>query len=566
MQTTTRTLFVTGGVLSSLGKGIAAASLAALLKARGYKVRLRKFEPYLNVDPGTMSPYQHGEVFVTDDGAETDLDLGHYERFTGVHCRRSDAISTGQIYAKVIAKERRGDYLGATVQVIPHITDAIKEAIRADLEPDLDFLICEVGGTVGDIESLPFLEAFRQFQHEVGHKHVMSIHLTLLPYIASAGELKTKPSQHSVKELQSLGIQPDLLLCRSDRPIPEDARRKLALFCNLPPNRVIEALDVETIYQVPLSYAAAGLDREVCDHFGLPMDPMPDLKPWQQVVDLVMRPQQQVKIAVVGKYTSLQDAYKSLAEALLHGGIAHDARVEVDWINAEELETQSEVDGRLQPLDSMQIAARLEPYQAILVPGGYGVRGTAGKMAAIAYARTHGVPFLGICLGMQLAVVEAARNLLGLTDAHSTEFGETPHPVVGLLTEWRSGERLEQRSANDDMGGTMRLGLYPCQLNANSLAARIYQQDVIHERHRHRYEVNLGYRSQFEAVGLRFSGLSPDGVLPEIVENINHPWFIAVQYHPEFGSKPFKPHPLFQAFIAAALQHQQTASTFRKAS
>lgn len=543
----TRFIFITGGVVSSLGKGLAAASLAALLQARGYNVRLRKFDPYLNVDPGTMSPYQHGEVFVTDDGAETDLDLGHYERFTGVSSRRSDSLTTGRIYSTVIARERRGDYLGATVQVIPHITDAIKEAIHTDLDPDLDFLLCEVGGTVGDIESLPYLEAFRQFSNEEGSQRVLFIHLTLVPYIESAGELKTKPSQHSVKELQHVGIQPDILLCRTTREIPEDAKRKLALFCNIKPECVIEAADVETIYQVPLSYSKAGLDTEVLKYFGLRTEGDANLSRWEEIVNHIKNPTQVIDIAVVGKYVKLRDADKSLAEALTHGGIANDVRVKIEWIEAESFEKEPHT-----------VAERLKDKKAILVPGGYGERGTAGMMAAIQYAREQKIPYLGICFGMQLAVIEVARHVVGIEKANTTEFGITPEPVIGLLTEWLNGNVKERRSTEDDLGGTMRLGLYPAALEPGSLIQKIYGTTSIQERHRHRYELNLNYREKFEKAGLKFSGLSPDGLLPEVVELTDHPWFVGVQFHPELRSRPFDPHPLFKSFIEAALQKKGT--------
>jgi CTP synthase len=538
----TRYIFVTGGVVSSLGKGLAAASLAAVLQARGYKVRLRKFDPYLNVDPGTMSPYQHGEVYVTEDGAETDLDLGHYERFTGIDCRQADAITTGRVYSHVIAKERRGDYLGATVQVIPHITDAIKEYIRSDLETDLDFLICEVGGTVGDIESLPYLEAFRQFANEVGHKNALFIHLTLVPYIPSAGELKTKPSQHSVKELLHVGIQPDILLCRCDRPIPEDSKRKLALFCNIKPECVIEALDVDTIYQVPLSYAEAKLDVQVLRHFGLQCSEQADLQCWQAIVDHLRHPHHQVTIGVVGKYVALKDAYKSLVEALYHGGIPEGVRVIIDWVDAEELESIS-------PEQHIQ---RLKSLDGILVPGGYGVRGTEGMMTAIRYARENKVPYMGICFGMQLAVIEIARSCAGLKEASSSEFGPTSFPLIGYLTEWQKEGLYEHRTAGGELGGTMRLGAYPCHLEMDTLAYSIYQKKIISERHRHRYEVNIDYRSQLEKAGIIFSGLSPDHILPEIIELKDHPWFMGMQFHPELKSRPFDPHPVFRSFISAA--------------
>ncbi len=537
----TRYVFVTGGVVSSLGKGIAAAALGALLQARGFTVKLRKLDPYLNVDPGTMSPYQHGEVFVTDDGAETDLDLGHYERFTGVHATRLDNATTGRIYQDVIAKERRGDYLGATVQVIPHITDAIKEAVLRETA-DFDFVLVEIGGTVGDIESLPFLEAIRQLGNELGPENAMFVHLTLVPYIPSAGELKTKPTQHSVKELLNVGIQPQMLLCRCDRPIPDNERRKIALFCNVRPAAVIPALDVGTIYQVPIAYHAEGMDREVLRHFGLPFEGEPDLRRWKRIVEIVQAPEGEVRIAIVGKYTNLLDSYKSLAEALTHGGIANRVKVTLDWVDSEIFEQPGAVH-------------RLEGVHGILVPGGFGERGTPGKIEAVRFAREHKVPFFGICFGMQMAVIEAARNLSGLQEASSTEFGQCDTPVVGLLTEWARGNQIERRSEHDAKGGTMRLGTYPAMLGEGSLVRSIYGgAAMIEERHRHRYEVNVNFRSCLEATGLRFSGMSPDGVLPEIIELPGHPWFVGVQYHPELKSKPFAPHPLFAGFIAAALR------------
>ena len=538
----TRFVFITGGVVSSLGKGIASAALGALLQARGYSVRLRKLDPYLNVDPGTMSPLQHGEVFVTDDGAETDLDLGHYERFTGVHASRADNATTGRIYQDVIARERRGDYLGATVQVIPHITDAIKEAITGSLEPALDFALIEIGGTVGDIESLPFLEAIRQLGNELGQQRVMFVHLTLLPYIPSAGELKTKPTQHSVKELLSVGIQPHMLLCRSDRPIPDNERRKIALFCNVRPEVVVAALDVDTIYAVPISYHAEGMDREVLRHFALPFEVEPDLSRWQRIVDIVRAPDGEVRIAVVGKYTNLLDSYKSLAEALAHGGIANRVRVRLDWVDSQIFEEP----------DAVQ---RLEGVHGILVPGGFGERGTEGKIEAVRFAREHAVPFFGICFGMQMAVIDCARHQAGMATASSTEFGPCEVAVVGLLTEWARGNEIERRVEGGDLGGTMRLGAYPAVLAPGSLLRAVYgDAAVIHERHRHRYEVNPRYRDALEAAGLRFSGMSPDGVLPETVERADHPWFVGVQFHPELKSKPFDPHPLFRCFIAAAVK------------
>ena len=539
----TRFIFITGGVVSSLGKGLASAALGALLQARGFKVRLRKLDPYLNVDPGTMSPFQHGEVYVTDDGAETDLDLGHYERFTGVASRQSDNVTAGRIYSTVIARERHGDYLGATVQVIPHVTDAIKEFITADCE-DADFLLCEIGGTVGDIESLPFLEAIRQMGNEVGRERAMYVHLTLVPYIATAGELKTKPTQHSVKELLSVGIQPDGLLCRSDREIPYPERRKIAQFCNVREEAVIQALDVDTIYQVPISYHEQGFDELVCRHFGLDQGRQPDLSRWIEIVERVRSPEGEVKIGVVGKYTHLQDSYKSLSEALVHGGISNNVRVNLDWIEAEIFETE----GAVQELDDVN---------GILVPGGFGERGTEGKIAAVKFAREHKVPYFGICFGMQMAVIEVARNLAGISGAGSTEFGATEKPVVGLLTEWMRGDELERRNAEDNLGGTMRLGAYECHLAPDSRVAGIYDTPVISERHRHRYEVNINYQEDLESAGLMFSGLSPDKELPEIVELRDHPWFIGVQFHPELRSKPFDPHPLFSSFIEAAVNQSR---------
>ncbi len=534
----TRFIFITGGVVSSLGKGLSAAALGALLQARGFRVRLRKLDPYLNVDPGTMSPYQHGEVYVTDDGAETDLDLGHYERYVGVPSRRSDSVTTGRIYSTVISRERRGEYLGATVQVIPHVTDAIKEFIQADLDGE-DFVLCEIGGTVGDIESLPFLEAIRQLGYELGRERVLFVHLTLVPYIPSAAELKTKPTQHSTKELLGLGIQPDILLCRCDRPIPSAARRKIALFCNLRENRVIPAIDVDTIYAVPATYHAEGFDREVCAHFGLDA-PEPDLDRWQEIVELIRAPEGRVTIAVVGKYTHLPDSYKSLAEAMTHGGIANNVGVDLDWIDSEVFDAEAEA------------VRKLDGVHGILVPGGFGVRGTHGMIKAARFARERRVPYFGICFGMHMAVIEAARDLADLPDAGSTEFGPCRHPVVGLMTEWTRGQIVERRNSTDDLGGTMRLGAYPAVLKADSRVAEIYGALQISERHRHRYEVNIGYKQRLEAAGLRFSGMSPDGVLPEIVEIPDHPWFIGVQFHPELKSKPFAPHPLFTSFVRAA--------------
>ncbi|MGY2048992.1 CTP synthase [Methylobacterium sp. JK268] len=535
----TRYVFITGGVVSSLGKGLASAALAALLQERGYKVRLRKLDPYLNVDPGTMSPTQHGEVFVTDDGAETDLDLGHYERFTGVPATRADNITTGRIYLDIITKERRGDYLGATIQVIPHVTNAIKEFVL-DGNEDYDFVLVEIGGTVGDIEGLPFFEAIRQLGQELPRGLCAYIHLTLLPYIPSAGELKTKPTQHSVAELRSIGIQPDILLCRCDRPIPREERRKLAQFCNVRESAVIEARDVASIYDVPLSYGEEGLDREVLALFGIEAAAPPRLERWRTISERVKNPEGEVSIAIVGKYTGLKDAYKSLIEALTHGGIANRVKVNLEWIEAEIFEREDP-------------APFLEGLNGILVPGGFGQRGAEGKIRAARYAREKRIPYFGICFGMQMAVVEAARSLAQIPEANSTEFGPTPEPVVGLLTEWMRGNELERRAAEGDLGGTMRLGAYAANLAPDTRIARIYGTTEIRERHRHRFEVNMAYRERLEAKGLRFSGTSPDGLLPETVEVEGHPWFIGVQFHPELKSRPFEPHPLFQSFIEAAV-------------
>ncbi|MEK9671582.1 MAG: CTP synthase [Rhodospirillaceae bacterium] len=536
----TRFIFITGGVVSSLGKGLASAALGALLQANGYKVRLRKLDPYLNVDPGTMSPYQHGEVYVTDDGAETDLDLGHYERYTGVASRQSDNVTTGRIYSEVIARERRGDYLGATIQVIPHVTDAIKNFVMSVIE-DEDFILCEIGGTVGDIEGLPFLEAIRQLRNDLGRDRTMYLHLTLLPYIPTAGELKTKPTQHSVKELLSVGIQPDVLLCRADRPLPPGERRKIALFCNVDERDVIPALDVDTIYRVPLSYHAEGLDASVYRHFGMETA-QPDLTEWERIAETVTRPEGAVTIAVVGKYTELPDAYKSLSEALTHGGIANNVKVNIKWIESETFETEQEA------------LHTLEDVHGVLVPGGFGERGSEGKISAVTFARERLIPYFGICFGMQMAVVEAARNLSGIKKARSTEFGPSEEPVVGLLTEWMNGNQHEMRKIDGDLGGTMRLGAFPCTLAEGSRVREVYGEENISERHRHRYEVNMDYRARLEGAGLKFSGLSPDGLLPEIVEIPEHPWFIGVQFHPELKSKPFAPHPLFTSFIEAAVK------------
>ena len=538
-----RYIFITGGVVSSLGKGLASAALGALLQARGYKVRLRKLDPYLNVDPGTMSPYQHGEVFVTDDGAETDLDLGHYERFTGRPATRHDNITTGRIYQDILARERRGDYLGATIQVIPHVTNAIKDFIREGND-GFDFVLCEIGGTVGDIEGLPYFEAIRQLGNDLPRNHAIYIHLTLMPFIPSAGELKTKPTQHSVKELRSIGIQPDILLCRTDRPIPESERRKLALFCNVRESAVIEARDVDNIYAVPEAYSAEGLDAEVLDAFGIEPRQSPDLERWRLINERVRNPEGDVTIAIVGKYTGMKDAYKSLIEALSHGGIANKVKVNLDWIESEVFE-------------SKDAAPLLEHVNGILVPGGFGQRGAEGKIRAAQFARERHVPYFGICFGMQMAVIEAARNLCGIENANSTEFGATPEPVVGLMTEWLKGNELQKRSASGDLGGTMRLGAYDAVLTRGSRVSQIYGTPEISERHRHRYEVNTAYKGRLEQRGMRFSGMSPDGILPEIIEYEDHPWFIGVQFHPELKSRPFEPHPLFSSFIGAAVEQSR---------
>jgi len=538
-----RYIFITGGVVSSLGKGLASAALGAVLQARGFSVRLRKLDPYLNVDPGTMSPIQHGEVFVTDDGAETDLDLGHYERFTGVHATRFDNVTAGKIYQTILAKERRGDYLGGTVQVIPHVTDAIKAFVLHGND-DVDFVLCEIGGTVGDIEGLPFFEAIRQLGNDLPPHDTVFIHLTLMPYIASAGEMKTKPTQHSVRELRAIGIQPDVLLCRSDRPIPQDQRRKLGLFCNVRPSSVIEARDVDTIYDVPAAYHAEGLDREVLAHFGITDAVAPNLATWGEITQRVRHPDGAVKIAVVGKYTGLKDAYKSLTEALTHGGIANKVRVNVEWIDSEIFEKQDP-------------APYLEGVNGILVPGAFGERGAEGKIAAAKFARERQVPYFGICFGMQMAVLEAARNLAHMPAASSSEFGPCNEPVVGLMTEWLKEGELQTREASGNLGGTMRLGAYDATLRPGTRIADIYGTTDVSERHRHRYEVNMTYKDPLEAAGMIFSGTSPDGLLPETVEIPTHPWFIGVQYHPELKSKPFAPHPLFASFIGAALQRSR---------
>ena len=535
-----RLVFITGGVVSSLGKGLASAALGALLQARGYKVRLRKLDPYLNVDPGTMSPFQHGEVYVTDDGAETDLDLGHYERFTGVSALKSDNVTSGRIYSQVIEKERKGGYLGRTVQVIPHVTDMIKEFVLADTD-GLDFLLVEIGGTVGDIEGLPFFEAIRQLHNDLGRGQTAFIHLTLVPYIEAAGELKTKPTQHSVKELRAIGIQPDILLCRASHPIPDEDRRKIGLFCNLPADRVIPALDVDTIYRVPLAYHGVGLDTQLLKVFGLENAPEPDLSRWQGVVERVTNPEGDIRIAVVGKYMQVKDSYKSLSEALAHGGLANNVRVHLDWIDSEVFERDD-------------AAAFLENVNGILVPGGFGERGTEGKISAVKFARERKVPFFGICYGLHMAVIEAARDLAGLDGAGTTEIGRPKHPVIGLMTEWTKGNEKETRSADGDMGGTMRLGAYPAVLTPGSRVAEVYGTTQISERHRHRYEVNVNYARDLAQHGMEVSGWSPDGKLPEIMEIPDHPWFIGVQFHPELKSRPLDPHPLFTSFVAAAVQ------------
>lgn len=531
--------------MSSLGKGLAASSLAAVLQARGYKVRLRKLDPYLNIDPGTMNPTQHGEVFVTEDGAETDLDLGHYERFTSVDAKRSDNVTAGRIYSTLLSKERRGDYLGGTVQVIPHVTDLIKEFILKDTDKE-DFVLCEIGGTVGDIEGLPFFEAIRQLGYQMGRERVLFMHLTLVPYIAAAKELKTKPTQHSVKELRSIGIQPDILLCRADREIPLSERKKVALFCNIAEEAVFQALDAKSIYQVPLSYYEQGLDLQVLKHFGIANKKQPDLTNWKKIISRIEKPKGEVTVAIVGKYTGMGDAYKSLNEALDHAGIAHNVKVNQRWIDAKGFE-------------KLDVTKKLKDADAILVPGGFGERGVEGKIAAINYARKNNIPYFGICFGMQMAVVEFARNVLGQRDATSTEFGpykgrDARGSIVGLMTEWKKGKSVEKRSDQGDLGGTMRLGAYECKLAKGSLAQRIYGKQAISERHRHRYEVNAAYREQLEKSGLIISGLSPTGELPEIVELRDHPWFIGVQFHPELKSRPFAPHPIFASFVEAAIK------------
>ncbi len=532
-----RYVFVTGGVVSSLGKGLSSASLASLLQLRGFKVRVRKLDPYLNVDPGTMNPFQHGEVFVTDDGAETDLDIGHYERFTGISATQSDNITTGGIYSHIIQKERRGDYLGGTVQVVPHVTDRIKKFISQDVKNE-DFIICEIGGTVGDIESLPFLEAIRQFSNDVGKKNSLFIHLTLVPYLKASGELKTKPTQHSVKELRGLGIQPDIIICRSEREIPKNERKKISLFCNVPIENVIETVDVKTIYEAPISFHNEKLDQRVLSHFNIKGKKTPDLSKWKNITSRVLKPKKNVKIGIIGKYVDLKDAYKSLDEALIHGGISNNVKVNLKRIDSENLKPEN-------------IKSLLKDVTGVLIPGGFGKRGTEGKIAAIKYARLNNIPFFGICFGMQMAVIEAARNLLNIKNASTSEFGNNCTPVVGLLEEWEKGKK-KIKGSKVNLGGTMRLGLYDAILKSNSLISKIYSEKIIKERHRHRYEVNIKYRNEFEKKGLIFSALSPDGTLPEIIELKNHPWFIGVQFHPEFKSRPFTPHPLFSSFIKAA--------------
>ena len=538
----TKFIFITGGVVSSLGKGLASASLAAILQSRGFKVRLRKLDPYLNVDPGTMSPFQHGEVFVTDDGTEADLDLGHYERFSGVAAKRSDSTTTGKIYQRVIDKERHGDYLGSTIQVIPHVTNEIKSFITSDLENE-DFVLCEIGGTVGDIEGQPYLEAIRQLAYDLGRERTMFVHLTLLPYIPAAGELKTKPTQHSVKKLQEYGIQPDMLLCRSQMPIPENERKKIALFCNIKEENVIAALDVSNIYQVPLAYSKEGMDKAVCRYFNLPC-PEADLRRWEEIVTTLKAPEGEVRIAVVGKYVKLLEAYKSLGEALTHGGIANKYKVKIKWIDAEELEKGN-------------VDEWLSDVSGILVPGGFGLRGTAGKIAAVKYAREHKIPFLGICFGMQMAVIETMRKVLGIKNANTTELDENCEAVIGLMTEWDKDGAKQIRHKDGDLGGTMRLGAYDAILKAGSKAAEVYGTTKISERHRHRYEVNIKYKNQLAQGGMLISGTSPDGKLPEIVERPDHPWFIGVQFHPELKSKPFAPHPLFVEFVKASIKQSR---------
>ena len=538
----TKYIFITGGVTSSLGKGLASASLASLLQSRGLKVHLKKLDPYLNIDPGTMSPYQHGEVFVTDDGAETDLDLGHYERFTGVPTRKNDNITSGKIFSNVLMKERRGDYLGATVQIIPHVTNEIKEFVLDNTKND-DVVLCEIGGTVGDIEGLPFFEAIRQLRNDLGKENTLFIHLTLVPYLESSREFKTKPTQHSVKEVLGLGIQPDILMCRCERPLPDDSKKKIALFCNVNNNCVIPAEDVSNIYEVPRNLHKYGLDKEVCNFFKLKTK-KPDLRKWEVIEKRISNPEGEVTIGLVGKYNTLEDSYKSLVEALIHGSISNNVKLNIEWLDSEIFEKKKKI-------------ATLNKINGILIPGGFGIRGTQGKINAANYARLNNVPYFGICLGMQIAVIEAARNLLGLKKADSTEFAKTKDPVIGIMTEWMKKNKTIKRSVNGDMGGTMRLGAYECLLKKKSKIFDIYKKSKISERHRHRYEVNLNYLKKLEKCGLKFSGLSPDGSLPEILELENHPWFIGVQFHPELKSKPFDPHPLFVSFIEAAVKRSR---------
>ncbi len=542
----TKFIFITGGVVSSLGKGLASAALGSLLQDHGFKVRLRKLDPYLNVDPGTMSPYQHGEVYVTDDGAETDLDLGHYERFTGVSSKKTDNITTGRIYSQILEKERKGDFLGATVQVIPHVTDGIKSFILSDIG-DEDFILCEIGGTVGDIESTPFLEAIRQLGNELGSQRCMYIHLSYLPYLETAGEMKTKPTQHTVKELLSVGIQADLLMCRSQYPIPDAERKKIALFCNVPQENVISAVDASSIYQVPIDYHKAGLDKQVLAHFNLPEKNKVKLEKWENILSVVHNPKHTVKVAICGKYITLKEAYKSVAEALSHGGFANKAKVDIKWLNTEKLTDDN-------------IISQLDDVDAILVPGGFGERGVQGKITVARYARENNIPFFGICLGMQSAIIEAAQNILQLEDANSTEFGPCENPVIGLMTEWMDDTGLQTRISGGNLGGTLRLGAYKCILSEGSKVAKIYNSNTVFERHRHRYEVNLNYKDDFAKAGINIVGLTEDGLLPEVIERVDHPWFIAVQYHPEFKSKPFEPHPLFVSFIAAAIDRSNNKS------
>ena len=538
-------IFITGGVVSSLGKGLASACLASVLQARGYKVRLRKLDPYLNVDPGTMSPYQHGECYVTDDGAETDLDLGHYERFTGVPAKKTDNITSGKIYSNVISKERRGDYLGATIQVIPHVTDAIKDFIISDLQ-DEDFVLCEIGGTVGDIESLPFIEAIRQLGNQLGRSQTCFLHVTLLPYIKAAGELKTKPTQHSVKELQGMGIQPDILLCRTEVEIPVEQKSKIALFCNVKSESVIEALDASSIYEVPISYHNQGLDYQVCKHFNLKLDKKPNLNRWININKIQKSSEGEVVVGIVGKYTSMIDSYKSLIESLMHGGLSNKINVSIKWIDSETLED-----------DTLSLKNVFKDINGIIVPGGFGKRGSEGKIKSIQFARENNIPFLGICFGMQMAVLEFARNILNFKDASSSEFGETNFPLIGLLTEWQTDKGLEKRNESSNLGGTMRLGSYDCELVEGSFVESIYNKKRIAERHRHRYEVNYQFNEEFKSKGLIFSGMSPDNSLPEILELPSHPWFLAVQFHPELKSKPFDPHPIFASFIAGTVNQSR---------